>query len=352
MRNVRCVIFLLLGSLPWALFHERGLCDETVTDLIQLVSKEAPKRWQEYIQNMISTNLSGGYTETLTRSAKIVAESKASLTDEYTSDFACMNLMWANDLKENGKKIHEYCSNKKYVFKVSPAEHETWKINTLDKRTGDIVSRFDQVSDTRNISPVEMQLSRYFYDRLCQGLYLSHSFLPALFEQPEFKIESIKRVDEGSDNVIRVNFSYKPKPSHYLPLVMNISTGEFDLLPDHCYLVKRGNVAYVDDEPYTVEFVNDYDFNGEIPLLIRRQTQSFEQNAAKTPQIKREISLVYGDIGSISPARFTLSHYGIPEPDFGERRVNRLRYILMTIGGLMIAFALWQIYQKRKEQTS
>jgi hypothetical protein len=48
--------------------------------------------------------------------------------------------------------------------------------------------------------------------------------------------------------------------------------------------------------------------------------------------------------------RFTLSHYGLPEPDFGEQRPNRVRYTLMVIGILMIVIALWQMYQKRKEQ--
>ncbi|MDR1491692.1 MAG: hypothetical protein LBT05_03065 [Planctomycetaceae bacterium] len=35
--------------------------------------------------------------------------------------------------------------------------------------------------------------------------------------------------------------------------------------------------------------------------------------------------------------RFTLSHYGLPEPDFGERRTNRVRYIIIGIGILMMA---------------
>ncbi len=47
---------------------------------------------------------------------------------------------------------------------------------------------------------------------------------------------------------------------------------------------------------------------------------------------------------------FTLSHFGLPEPDFGERRVSRFRYILMAVGGLLIVIALWKMYNKRKVQ--
>jgi hypothetical protein len=47
--------------------------------------------------------------------------------------------------------------------------------------------------------------------------------------------------------------------------------------------------------------------------------------------------------------RFTLSAYGLPEPDFdNSRRTNRVRYILMGLGAILILIALWRIIQKRR----
>ena len=46
---------------------------------------------------------------------------------------------------------------------------------------------------------------------------------------------------------------------------------------------------------------------------------------------------------------FTLSHYGLPEPDFGDHRPNRMRYIIMAVGLLMIGIGAWRMIQKRRE---
>jgi hypothetical protein len=49
--------------------------------------------------------------------------------------------------------------------------------------------------------------------------------------------------------------------------------------------------------------------------------------------------------------RFALSHYGFPEPDFdNSQRTNRVRYILMGLGIIMILFAIWRMIQKRRER--
>jgi hypothetical protein len=50
-------------------------------------------------------------------------------------------------------------------------------------------------------------------------------------------------------------------------------------------------------------------------------------------------------------SRFTLSHYGLPEPDFdGSRRVRPLRYVFIIMGLLLISIALWKMYRKRQEK--
>jgi hypothetical protein len=47
---------------------------------------------------------------------------------------------------------------------------------------------------------------------------------------------------------------------------------------------------------------------------------------------------------------FSLSHYGLPEPDFdNSQRINRVRYIFIGLGAIMIIIALWRMVQKRHE---
>jgi hypothetical protein len=53
---------------------------------------------------------------------------------------------------------------------------------------------------------------------------------------------------------------------------------------------------------------------------------------------------------SINKVEFTLSHYGLPEPDFGERRTNRVRYIVIGIGILMMIIGAWRMIQERRKR--
>ncbi|MDO4588089.1 MAG: hypothetical protein Q4C95_12475 [Planctomycetia bacterium] len=50
-------------------------------------------------------------------------------------------------------------------------------------------------------------------------------------------------------------------------------------------------------------------------------------------------------------SEFYLSHYGLPEPDFGESRPDIIRYVIIAIGLLLISLGIWRIYQKRQEKS-
>ena len=54
------------------------------------------------------------------------------------------------------------------------------------------------------------------------------------------------------------------------------------------------------------------------------------------------------DFTPVPDSEFTLSHYGFPEPEFGEPKMGWFRIFLMTIGGLMVVYALWRLYRNRK----
>ena len=50
----------------------------------------------------------------------------------------------------------------------------------------------------------------------------------------------------------------------------------------------------------------------------------------------------------LADREFTLSHYGFPEPDFGERHASPIRYALTVIGMLIVVYALWRLNRRRK----
>jgi hypothetical protein len=54
-------------------------------------------------------------------------------------------------------------------------------------------------------------------------------------------------------------------------------------------------------------------------------------------------------VGNSDKEKFYLSYYGLPEPDFGERRISWIHYAFTAVGVFLIIFALWQMYSKHKE---
>jgi hypothetical protein len=84
---------------------------------------------------------------------------------------------------------------------------------------------------------------------------------------------------------------------------------------------------------YVFTEYNDYK-NGIRTQNTSEQIQNFNLHETKPKDIKR----------------FTLSAYGLPEPDFdNSRRTNRVRYILIGLGAIMISIALWQMIQKNRK---
>ncbi|MDR1924793.1 MAG: hypothetical protein LBQ66_10505, partial [Planctomycetaceae bacterium] len=49
--------------------------------------------------------------------------------------------------------------------------------------------------------------------------------------------------------------------------------------------------------------------------------------------------------------RFTLSHYGIPEPDSGTPRSNKhVRYLLGVLGLFMITITIWKLCKRSRRK--
>jgi len=66
---------------------------------------------------------------------------------------------------------------------------------------------------------------------------------------------------------------------------------------------------------------------------------------------QEKVEILYTSFGpcNMDIRDFTLSAFGIPEPDFGEHQTSPVRYLLATIAVLMIIVALWRMYLKRGE---
>jgi hypothetical protein len=175
-----------------------------------------------------------------------------------------------------------------------------------------------------------------------------------LLEFPEFKIISIKSTDENQNQSVTINFechpTVKPQKGVYF------SDGILVFRPDKYWMIENAVLTLIDctgevSEP--VQLTITCKFSEESNLLIPFISEhnillSFVKTNDKIRSAYKTINI---NAVNLERSRFTLSHYGLPEPDFGERRTNRIRYIIMGLGLLLIGWGLWRLIQKQRKQT-
>ena len=107
-----------------------------------------------------------------------------------------------------------------------------------------------------------------------------------------------------------------------------------------------------DDAPVEYEFRFlyrfEYDYQYRMPVVAKSLK---EQYNIATGQMTRKQTAEY-DIKPIgrfkySARRFTLSYYGLPEPDFVSRLW--LKYLFIAVGAVIILAALWRKLKERKD---
>jgi len=301
---------------------------------------EAKHKWHEYLRSFPSVE--GMQTETFSYfDGRVDVVNKRKFFCDYPN--VCVYFE-----SSDGDSGHIE-SNKKYAFSLD---------NVQESRLATIEECFL----LKNIPPKNIwtfPANRRDVDRnssvnliaevLVQGLILSHKWLPILVEAPDFILEGFDEDIQDGERVVRIKFTNNPKVLNDEAFLMNIRRGEVTLLPDNYWLIKDGECFFWSDrdDSYTNHWRNEYDFESfAVPVLVSRHVESVSENGQHI--LRREVIYEYKPFENASHKTFTLSDYGFPEPDFGDQRISTLRYFLVTIGGLLVAFALWRMYRNRK----
>jgi hypothetical protein len=183
-----------------------------------------------------------------------------------------------------------------------------------------------------------------------KGLMLSHvDFLPVIADKPEFQLKSFRYFEENGIRLLNIEYTYEPTQFLSNQLVRG---GNVILIPDLFFLIKSADVNYVEpgkQQRIHAKIFNEYEFTkSNFPYLKKhkRVINGIEYNNFTIETICTK----FIPVENLPDSRFTLSHYGLPEPDFGERRTNRIRYIIIGIGILMMAIGAWRMIQKRRKR--
>jgi hypothetical protein len=328
---------IFITAILFYVFFTFTLFVHAATDEKQLFSRTAFEKWEKYIKLI---HVEGKVDIKLTRKQQLDYEDSSYVLASYP----CMLKEFST--KDGSFNVVGFCPE--YYFHISSKtkENNFWKIEKIEK-IEPLKTIF--VSNEEN-STQQSKEKRLFLQELCPGLLVYGSnYLPTILELPEFHIKKIE-IDNTTGKKIQVTFEFIPEDDKY-PLFLRMK-GHLILREDY-YLIEKGNLFLLfgeHEEPRQIDIEYDESFSIPFPKNFDKiVNKDFSGKVIDSDNILYELK----EIDKPKSSRFTLSHYGLPEPDFdNSRRTNRVRYVLMGIGALLIGIALWKMYKKRRENTT
>jgi len=178
----------------------------------------------------------------------------------------------------------------------------------------------------------------------------SNPNLPYMIASEWVSIHEISLVEKNNSQQLLMLFDYKrvyKKNSYSLKGKVFLTTDSFLITEGEFHLESIDGVEHVqvridyDNVTYRVPLPKNYYKKETYKLVI--DGECYEG----TIESEQVFDLKETDPKSFE--RFTLSGYGLPEPDFDEPKTDWFRNTLVIISVLLIAIALWRMWRNRKE---
>jgi hypothetical protein len=247
---------------------------------------------------------------------------------------------------ENGQfqKTKIRCANPNYCFVLNalPDNDEHWMVSEMQQQNNE--EKFNMV--------VKHEMSYGSLSFLCVPYSLSGIPLWEIINDKNFSITNILPYEDNTD-FVKMQFTWvMPK----------------DLVPNNMSQQIQGDIVFnpmfqwrIERQFITLSTIQNSG-NQRISVDIQPEYHTTKEGVSYISIIKTyrkyadNISPVYiAKVGTVSfvpnnEKIFTLSHYGLPEPDFGERRTNRVRYMIIGIGILMMIIGAWRMIRERRKR--
>ena len=242
--------------------------------------------------------------------------------------------------------------NPEYQFRLTPAQNvpEQWIAVSVQRILSPTsVCQFSTARVDEADAPCDAIVSQ----TLAMGLALQTTPLPSLLQLDGFTVASVKESTRDGQRIASITYVYEPKS----PLRrVQIRSGTAHLLVDHYWLVDSADffVGETAGSPHRWPFSvkNSYDFTDlSVPVLTSSEWKCFNNTPDRTWRYSMTHNFRFQKTEDRSPERFTLSAFGLPEPDFGsEPRRYRLWSVIVT--AIVIGIVLCMILSKRRGMTS
>ena len=245
--------------------------------------------------------------------------------------------------------------NKDYTFVITEEQKDVYSVLDIT-RLDEIPQRFTwRYRDWEEGGfHRDDTMDSYIADTFGDSLLAPSIPLSVLFTLPEFDITESERIVESGTNKVRISFTFSPESFSPIEAVRK---GTIILLPDSFWLPESLELHITEEKedklgiaPYfqvrNYEYQNDY----AMPLLKEDHCET-TLNGRLFWNSSADYDLKYVKHRKYPPKRFTLSHYGLPEPDFAEKDYTPFRIFLFVFGLAFISLGLYQIYRKRSRSS-
>lgn len=168
-----------------------------------------------------------------------------------------------------------------------------------------------------------------------------------LLLSPECIVEKCAKLENGA---LRIYFKIEADEEEAVaPGTKVVADGRFffksgtvDLMPDDGRVL-ASTLSY---GGYEEEMQCEYESDGAFPLLTSKKTIK-KHSDGKTEE---NVFTFERSIKSFKSKRFTVAHYGLPEPDMGTAPADRSRLIVMVVGLILVAFGAARVYRRMKRR--
>ena len=243
-------------------------------------------------------------------------------------------------------------ANKKYLFELSRGRYDDDSEKSKSWTIVNIIPQWESIPLAPRLDPVARPL---FF---AGGIEITDYWTSLdLCSSKCFQALNFQEItsDEGEE-IVKISFKINEPVDDYLSKDVIPYKGYLSYYPNRNWLLKEANIFVRGATPDTpsgrVDVTYDFLKRDDNVYYVSKTTANYviDGNDLPVKTVERTFSVKH--LPNLDNSRFTLSHYGLPEPDFGEARPNRIRYIMMVFGGFLVAIAVWQMVQKRREKTA
>jgi hypothetical protein len=228
--------------------------------------------------------------------------------------------------------------NKKYSFEISKKKQETeWRVLSCEKS--------DKIFLQKENDALLIPMASF----AIMGVPLTQ-----LLQFPNFVITNIYQEKVDAHNAIVFDFNLESNNT-FVGSINDVKKGTIYVLPENFWAISKVHLIFERQTPKKlVTFQNMINISYSNAKSIPPSIDSVEYILLRGEKVSpiKWISKFeeFTSSHKFDKLHFTLSHYGLPEPDFGERRTNRVRYIIMGLGLLMMIIGAWRMIRERRKR--